>query len=160
MNNPNNKILVYTFYNWKKESYKFLRKTEIPNVNIMYIQNVAQAYKLAKHISLRQYKVILGIADNNRRAKRHRYESIFINKYGKNPIIKDAQEIETPTLDIPESDCLYHSKNFTNGPCNRSAFLIARSIRTNCLETKFAFIHVNKNLTNEELLMYMLKWIS
>mgnify|MGYP001216178819 CR=1 FL=1 len=151
MNDPANKILIYTFYNWNKKSYKFLRTAELPGCNKIYIRNVQEAHRLAKHITLSNYTIVLGIADHNKNAKKHRVETTFQNRYGKSEIVKDGRDVYVPTLIIQPSESLYYAKSSTNGPCNRSGYLIAKTIEEKKLKTRFGFVHVNKNLPEKEL---------
>lgn len=151
VNLETNKILVYTFFVWSKTSFKFLRNAELPGCNKMYIKNIQEAHRLAKHIFYRKYDIVLGIADNNKNATKHKIETSFCNLYGKKEIIKDGPGLFTPTLVIPPSDDLYYANHTTTGPCNRSAYLIAKTIAGNEMKTKFGFVHINKNLSIAEL---------
>lgn len=160
MNLETNEILIYSIYSWNKKSYKFLRQLELPNINKLYIKNIQEAHRLAKHIFYRKYKLVLGIADNNKNATKHKVETTFINKYGKNEIIKNGATEFKPNILIPISENLYYANYSTNGPCNRSAYLVMKSIVENKLNTKFAFVHINKNLSFEELEKDVKKWIS
>lgn len=125
----------------------------------MYIKNVQEAHKLAKHIFYRKYDIVLGIADHNKNATKHKIETEFINQYGKRKIIENGRESYFPTLHITPTKDSYLANHTTTGPCNRSAYLIAKMITENEMKTKFGFVHINKNATFTDLKATISNWI-
>ncbi len=159
MNLETNKILIYTFFVWSKTSFKFLRNAELPGCNKIYIKSIQEAHRLAKHIFYRKYDIVLGIADHNKNATKHKIETEFVNFYGKRKIIENAPDSYHPTLNLKPDETSYLANHTTSGPCNRSAYLISKMIAENDLPTKLGFVHINKNTTFTDLQATISNWI-
>jgi hypothetical protein len=139
-------ILIYTFYNWNGLTYKAVRALpKNSNVKKLYIRGVHGAHNLVSHVLKNNYSHILGLGDYRRTARRIRIEERFINKYGKNKIIKDGPKYCQSTWEIPLRENMYSSDKASWGPCNRSAYMLSHAIKQNNLDTKLAFVHIPKS---------------
>lgn len=76
-------ILVYTFFGYTKQCSKVLHHLDFEkkDVDKLFIPNTFSTKKLLEQIS--KYKYVIGIADNNRNAKRSRYDTKYVNRYGR-----------------------------------------------------------------------------
>lgn len=160
MNSIKNKKLVYTFFNWHKKCFHFIRTLELPYTNKIYIANFADARRLAKHVSLRKYKTVIGFADARKNSKRNKIETCFQNLYGRSKIIKNGIGFFKQNLifELQEND--FFAKSPSNGPCNRTSYLIMNEIYQRNLNTKFAFVHLSINQSIEEAKKKILFWLN
>lgn len=142
-----NKILIYTFFNYTRKTSKALYMLDIDK---LFIPNTFSTNKLIKEIH--NYKYVIGIADNNKNAIKSRYDPKYVNKYGKRNILENGVDEYTSNLDIVLPNNFYKYTSITNGPCNRSAYLIMNEIITNNLDTKFGFFHLCKDSVEEDIL--------
>lgn len=156
-------ILIYTFYNWNGVTYEAVRALpENSNVKKLYIRGILGARNLVSHVLKNNYSHILGLGDYRRTARRIRIEERFINKYGKNEIIKDGPKYYQSTWRIPLGENMYSSDKASWGPCNRSAYMLSHAIKQNNLNTKLAFVHVPKSYkknNDQETAKLINKWI-
>jgi|GEM_PF-1881044 len=146
-----NELLIYTFSNWNSACNKLLKalfipNVPIPNVEVKYIRGLQGVNNLVKQIEANGYLKVLGLGNYRKDAKRIRIEGRFVNRYGKNVIVPGAPEYLYPSWNhlkgkIPNS---YVADKPSNGPCNRSGYLISSAISKRHFPTKFAFLHVPK----------------
>ena len=136
------KILLYTFYNWNAVGYKLLRLLTEPEVTKMYIRGIEGTKRLVQHIIHENYTHVLGLGNFRKDAKKIRIETLFINKYGKNYIRKDAPMFYQPTWELPLYENCIKGIKPSNGPCNRSVYMILDAQIINNLQTKVAFVHI------------------
>ncbi len=138
------KILLYTFFSPWRKSYKLLK--QLNNIDTYILGPKAKrSTLLIKKITDGNYDFVLGIADFRKGAKRARIETKFINYYGKKKIIEDASDYYISNWILKPSEQVYLSATTTNGPCNKSGYLILKAIQDNCLNTKYSFIHIPKD---------------
>lgn len=144
-------ILVYTFFGYTKQCSKVLHHLDFEkkDVDKLFIPNTFSTKKLLEQIS--KYKYVIGIADHNRNAKRSRYDPKYVNRYGRRIIIENGIEEYISNLDIVLPNTFYKYTSTTNGPCNRSAYLIMNEIINNQLDTKFGFFHLCKESVEEDI---------
>jgi hypothetical protein len=146
-----NKILVYTFFSYSKVTSKGLY--EFSNVKYkidkLFIPNRFATKKLVNQIS--EYDIVLGIADHNKKALKSRFDPKYINRYSKRVILTEAPEFINSNLEIDLPNDFYIYTSTTNGPCNRSAYLIMNEIESNNLNTKFGFFHLSKKNWEKDL---------
>lgn len=135
-------ILVYTFYNWNKLCYKVVRALERDDVKKMYIRGISGSRNLAKYISKHEFTHILGLGDFRKDSKKCRYEKRFINKYGNRKIDGSGPEYYEATWDLDLPGDFVISEKASWGPCNLSAYMLARSIDYLHLKSKLAFLHI------------------
>lgn len=150
------KVLVYTFYNrWGKTS-RLLYNLHNPDVEKFYINNGLRGVnQLISKIKTDEFDFIIGLGDYRKDAKRIRIESVFINRYGRKPIIDKVPSVLFSTASLVPCENSYIGDKPSNGPCNRSAFLLQNTINENNLKTKLAFVHVPRSfdsLTAEKIL--------
>lgn len=146
-----NKILIYTFFNYTRKTSKMLYELDAEKYHIdkLFVPNAFSTKKLLEQIP--QYRYVIGIADNNRNAKKSRYDPKYVNRYGKRIIIENGTEEYVSNLDITLPNTFYKYEGITNGPCNRSAYLIMNEIINNQLDTKFGFFHLCKDTVQEDI---------
>ena len=146
-----NKVLIYTFFSYSKVTSKGLY--QISNINYkfdkLFVPNRFSTDTLIDKIS--DYDFVIGIADHNKNALRSRFDFKYINKYSKRELIEGAPEFLNSNLEINLPDCFYTYTSTTNGPCNRSAYLIMNEIGKNNLKTKFGFFHLSKKTWERDL---------
>ena len=145
-----NNILIYTFFNYTRKTSKALYEldTEKYHIEKLFIPNTFSTKKLLEQIP--KYRYVIGIADNNRNAKRSRYDPKYVNRYGRRIIIENGMEEYVSNWDIVLPDTFYKYEGITNGPCNRSAYLIMNEIISNQFDTKFGFFHLCKDTVKED----------
>lgn len=121
--------------------YEFdTKKCEIDK---LFVPNTFSTKKLLEQIP--KYKYVIGIADHNKNAKRSRYDYRYVNRYGKRIIIENGAGEYVSNLDFALPKGFYTYRGITNGPCNRSAYLVMNKIINNQLDTRFGFFHLCKN---------------
>jgi hypothetical protein len=98
-----------------------------------------------------KYRYVIGIADNRKGSKKSRMDIKYVNRYGKRNILENSSEYIYSNLDITLPDTFYKYEGITNGPCNRSAYLIMNRIIDEKLDTKFGFFHINKNRVKDAI---------
>jgi hypothetical protein len=152
------KILLYTFYNWNAVSYKLLRSLTEPEVYKMFIRGVEGAKRLTKNIIQENYSHVLGLGDFRKDAKKIRTETVFINKYGKNYIRKDAPMFYKSTWKLPLYENCIRGIKPSNGPCNQSAYMILDSLNVNNLQTKVAFVHIPRMFDMDSVKNILNNW--
>lgn len=137
-----NNILVYTFFNYTKKCSKALYNLDLEDIDKLFVPNTFSTKKLLEIIS--NYEYVIGIADQNKNASRSRFDPKYVNRYGRRMILEGGREeyISNLRIDLPEG--FYEYKSITNGPCNRSAYLIMNKIANEKLNTKFGFFHLRK----------------
>lgn len=142
-------ILVYTFFSYTKKTSKGLYELNNSNIDKLFIPNRFATDKLLSVIS--KYNFVIGIADHNKNASKSRIDPTYINQYGRNEIkINDPKYLKS-NLNIGLSDNFYVFDSTTNGPCNRSAYLVMDTIIENKLKTKFSFFHLKGDECLEDL---------
>lgn len=144
------KILVYTFFGYHLSCSKVLynlQETATISKYILGPQSLAR--KLTSNVS--KYDYIVGIADHNKLAKKSRFDPLYINKKGKKTILEDNDEYFRSNLEIELSNNFYLFKSYTNGPCNRTGYLIMNKIISKDFKTKFGFFHLNKSNAGRDL---------
>ena len=146
-----NKILIYTFFSYSKVTSKGLY--EFKNVKYkldkLYIPNRFATNKLINIIP--DYDFVIGIADHNKKALKSRFDPKYINKYSKKVLLEGGSEFLNSNLEIDFSNYFYKYTSTTNGPCNRSAYLVMNEIDSNNLKTKFGFFHLSKKTWEKDL---------
>jgi hypothetical protein len=162
-------ILLYSFYRWNCSTYKALRKIDDPVIKNYYFHGKQGVENFVKHITRYNYKYVLGFADYRKNARRVRIEGEFINKYGKNTILKNGPKIYKPNLDL-STNCkiidnqdrpveYYVADTHTWSSCNRSAYLSMHTIKENKLQTKFAFVHIPRSIPIKQMEKLIRHWI-
>lgn len=144
-----NNILIYTFFNYTKKSSKGLYIYENKNINKLFISHTFSTNKLLDLIP--KYRYVIGIADQRKNSKKSRFDTKYVNRYGKRNILENGFEYIYSNLDIKLPDTFYKYEKTTNGPCNRSAYLIMDRIINEELDTKFGFFHLSKENISDEL---------
>lgn len=143
------KILVYTFFSYTKKTSKGLYELDNPNIEKIFIPNRFPTDKLLSVIS--KYDFVIGIADHNKNALRSRFDSKYINQYGRSEIKINGLKFLKSNFNIDLPDSFYTFDSTTNGPCNRSAYLIMDIIIENKLKTQFSFFHLQVDRCIEDL---------
>lgn len=92
-----------------------------------------------------EYDNILGLGNYHKGSKNIRIETLFKNAHGKRGIVANGPEYVHSNWEIEPKERVVISKTITNGPCNRSAYLVANTIQVHHLNTKFAFLHIPKS---------------
>lgn len=151
------KKLIYTFFNYYRNTSRLLYKSELNGWDKYFIPSTFATNKLLDMVG--QYDVVLGIADNRKNAKRNRIDENYKNLYGRNKILKDGQDLykSNSHLDLGNLEGYYISEKASNGSCNRSAYLIMNRIIINSLRTKFVFCHLVKDYSHEDLISLLKK---
>ena len=144
-----NNILIYTFFNYTKQSSKVLYSLDLEGIDKLFIPNTFSTKKLLEIIP--NYDCVIGIADHNRNAKKSRFDPRYINKYGKRKILENGQEEYISNWEIELPGGFYEYESATNGPCNRSAYLIMNEIVNRKFNTKFGFFHLCKERVSEDI---------
>ena len=146
-----NRILIYTFFNYTRKTSRILYELDSEKYHIdkLFVPNTFSTKKLLEQIP--KYRYVIGIADHNRNANRSRYDPKYANRYGRRIIIEDGEEGYVSNLDIVLPNTFYKYTSITNGPCNRSAYLIMNEIINNQLDTKFGFFHLCKESVEEDI---------
>jgi hypothetical protein len=125
-----------------------LYELEDVEIDKVFIPNKFSTSSLLSKIP--DYDYVIGIADHSKNAKRSRFDPKYINKYSKK-IISQSDEYRLSNLDIDLPSNFYRYDGVTNGPCNRSAFLVMDKIVKDKLNTKFGFFHLQKASCAEDL---------
>lgn len=146
------KILLYTFYNPRQLPFKILTSLKNKNVQKYFLGNLAT---MLKNIEKERYDYILGLGDYRKDSKKIRIETSFINKYGRRRILEDSPEKFSSIWKISPTPQIYFSEKASNGPCNRSAYLITDLISKNNLLSKLAFIHIPKSYSPGKSLKFI-----
>jgi hypothetical protein len=148
-----NKILIYTFFSYSKVTSKGLYKFNNDKYRFdkLFVPNRFSTDRLIDKVS--DYDFVIGIADHNKNVLKSRFDPKYINKYAKRELIEGAPEFLNSNLEINLPDCFYTYTSTTNGPCNRSAYLIMNQIGKNNLKTKFGFFHLSKKTWEKNLKM-------
>ena len=139
------KILIYTFDVWNNIAFKVLKDldiTSVPVVKKFIWGNRRGAEALTNFIVKNKFTHILGLGDYRKNAKRIRIEGRFINKYGRSKIDIKGKYSYKSTWDLPILENMYISDKPSNGPCNRSGYLLAQAIEMEDLDTKLGFVHI------------------
>jgi hypothetical protein len=76
---------------------------------------------------------------------------MILNRYGRRIITENSIAEYISNLDIVLPNTFYKYEGITNGPCNRSAYLIMNEIVSNQLDTKFGFFHLCKERVEEDI---------
>lgn len=139
-----NNILIYTFFKYSSKTSKCLYElnTEGYGVDKLFVPNTFSTKKLLEIIP--SYNYVIGIADHNRNAKESRFDPRYVNRYGRRMILENGEEEYVSNWDIILPEGFYEYKGITNGPCNRSAYLIMNEIINKKLNTRFGFFHLCK----------------
>lgn len=145
------KILVYTFFSYTKNCSKILYQFDNPKYKIdkLFVPNRFSTDKLLKAVP--KYGYVIGIADHSKNASKSRFDPKYINRYSKSPILEDGEEYFISNLDIDIPKSFYRFEGVTNGPCNRSGYLVMNEIVNNNLKTRFGFFHINKESVLRDL---------
>lgn len=142
-------FLVYTFFRRQAVTSRSLYLATLSGWDKQYVTNRASLYTLV-HNSIR-YDFVVGIADHMRRAKESRFDPVYKNNYGKQIILPDAPQYSESNLHIALPPHVYRFTSTSNGPCNRSAFLIMNEIHKSNAKTTFGFFHLTHDYTPEKL---------
>jgi hypothetical protein len=150
-----NKILIYTFFSYSKVTSKGLYKFNNVKYKFdkLFIPNRFVTNKLIDKIP--NYDFVIGIADHNKKALKSRFDPKYINRYSKKVLIEGGSEFLDSNLKMDLPDNFYTYTSTTNGPCNRSAYLIMNEIYSNNLKTKFGFFHLSKKSWEKDLEIIM-----
>jgi hypothetical protein len=145
------RVLIYTFFGFRKNCSKLLYNFEHEECEKLFIPNRFSTKKLIEQVS--EYQFIIGIADLAKNVRKSRFDPKYINKYGTRKISNSNVEFHHSNInpELNENEW-YRFATYSNGPCNRSAFLIMEKILQEKLSTKFGFFHLCKNFTSENLL--------
>ncbi len=146
-----NNILIYTFFRYSSKTSKGLYELDTDRYHIdkLFIPHTFSTKKLLEAIP--KYDYIIGIADHNKNAIKSRFDPRYVNMYGKKTILEKSTEEYISNWDIVLPEGFYEYKSTTNGPCNRSAYLIMNKIEKEKLNTKFGFFHLNKKCVEEDI---------
>lgn len=146
------KILIYTFFGHHLNCYKILKdylQTEV------FYKHILKPFSTADEIipTISNFDFIIGIADHTKTALHSRIDPIYINKYGRNKIKSESSDFYKSNFNFDKFslDNFYIFKSYTNGPCNRTAYLIMKEIKEKKLLTKFCFFHLSKKNVAEDL---------
>lgn len=116
-----------------------------------YINGLRGVSGLLKKIEEENYDYIVGLGDYRKDANKIRVESKFVNKYGRNEILEDGKDCYNADVGFlqeivdenkPHPIPLLLGEGTTNGPCNRSAYLISELIERKSLKAKLLFLHI------------------
>jgi len=154
------KLLLYTFYNWNNLTYKILRSEEFENFKKIYISGKRGTDRLIKTVLKNKYDFVIGFGDFNKRAKRIKIESKFINKYGVRKIVDNTPEFYKATLKLSVKSLTYRTTTTSNGPCNRSAFLLIHNAKINNIDSKISFVHIPSSFAIDRAKKIILSWIN
>jgi hypothetical protein len=143
------KILVYTFFSYSKKTSKGLYELVDPQIDKLFIPNKFSTKKLVTLIE--NYDYVIGIADHRKNVLKSRFDPKYINLYSKNKIIENTPEYLLSNLGIDIPSNFYEFDGTTNGPCNRSAYLVMNKIIEKNLMTKFGFFHLKKEKCMKDL---------
>lgn len=143
------KKLIYTFFSYTKASSKLLYKTDLPGWNKLFLPRDNATKKLISLVP--EYDLIIGIADHNKNATQNRFDPKYVNKWGRRTIIEGGPEFYISNISIVSPD-IYTYSSVTNGPCNRSAYLIMHEITIKGLSSRFGFFHLMKSMNNDMLM--------
>ena len=146
-----NNILIYTFFSYTKKSSKGLYLLENKKIDKLFIPHTFSTNKLLDLIP--KYRYVIGIADNRKNSKRSRFDIKYVNRYGQREILKDGSEYLYSNLDIVLPNTFYKYEKTTNGPCNRTGYLIMERIINEELDTRFGFFHLYKENITKGLLL-------
>ncbi len=152
-------FLFYTFHARFNLTYSLLNEFKHDDVDRYFLRNLGDVQNLVDKVLSAKYDFILGLGDFRKDAKHIRIEKGFINKYGRNKIIEDGQEFYEATWRLPGFENCYYSDKASNGPCNRSGYLLSKLIADNELETKLAFVHVPSKFDLEKVKKMLNNWI-
>jgi hypothetical protein len=146
-----NNILIYTFFNYTRKTSKGLYELDAERYHVdkLFIPNTFSTKKLLEAIP--SYEYVIGIADQNRNAKQSRFDPKYVNRYGRRLIIENGEEEYASNWDIELPEGFYKYRSITNGPCNRSAYLVMNEVISNQLDTRFGFFHLCKDTVKEDL---------
>ena len=133
------RILVYTFFNHWHITHKIVRSIQINSVDVYFLGNLAS---LEKHMVNIQPEYVLGLGDFRKDSKTIRVEKIFTNKQGNRPIIINGKNIYPATWELSQQEGVIYTEKTFGGPCNRSSYILSKSIEDHHLQTKFAFVHI------------------
>jgi hypothetical protein len=143
-------ILVYTFFGRRKRTSELLYKFDDSQYKIdkYFVPGRFLTSKLLKKVQ--EYRYVIGIADHNKNATKSRVDVKFTNRYGKRLLIESGPEYNHSNLNLELPSTFYQFSSTTNGPCNRSAYLIMDKILREELATKFGFFHLRRMTTEED----------
>ena len=144
-----NNILIYTFFSYTKHTSKELYEFNDKRIDKLFIPNTFSTDRLLDLIP--KYRYVIGIADHRKDCKKSRFDTKYVNKYGKRKILENSSEYLYSNLDIVLPDTFYKYEKTTNGPCNRSAYLVMNKIVNEKLDTKFGFFHLCKYRIGKDL---------
>ncbi|MBU0976376.1 MAG: hypothetical protein ABIE03_03495 [Patescibacteria group bacterium] len=152
--------LIYTFFNYRNLTFRLSNKLTYPEVSKYYLRGKNSADRLVKYIEKHHFEYILGLGDYRKNSKRIRIEERFMNKYGKNEIIATAPRYYKATWELPIlNNKIYISDKPSNGPCNRSAYLISHILHSQNQNTKLAFVHIPKSYKIDKAEGFVNSWI-
>jgi pyrrolidone-carboxylate peptidase len=107
---------------------------------------------LIKHIINNKYGYVLGLGDSSKAEKKIKIENVFGNKYYKGEIVKNGKDSYCSNWNLPITTEVVNSNKVTNASCNRSGYLILKTITENILPTRFAFMHIPRGY--KELVLF------
>ena len=97
-----NKVLVYTFFSYTKKMSKLLFDAQLDYADKYFINSKLPDKKFLEKI--RNYELVVGIADNKKNAKVNRLEAVYKNLYGKHKINEDGLGNYCPNIIFNEEE--------------------------------------------------------
>jgi pyrrolidone-carboxylate peptidase len=149
-------ILLYTFNVPTQIAYKLVKKFE-DQENTFYLGSLKN---LKNTILENKFDYILGLGNYSKHAKNIRIESSFVNRYGNKEIVKGGQYVYIAGWELKKEDGVVKSVTSTQGPCNRSAYVISELIERKVLHTKLGFIHIPKNFNSDKAYTLIHNWLN
>jgi len=151
------RILVYTFFNYSKKTSRGLFELESTEHRFdkLYVPGRFATKNLLEKIA--DYDIVIGIGDHNRNAIKSRIDPGYVNKYGKRTILENGLDFVDSNLEILLPNTFYTYTGTTNGPCNRSAYLVMNKILIERLSTRFAFFHLCPKRWEDDLKVVLSK---
>jgi len=143
------KCLVYTFFNYHKVTSKSLYEAQIDVWDKLFLNGRNLQSGLIK--KLKDYDFVIGLADHNKNAKDGRLDPLYVNRNGRKKILLSGPEEYFSNWDLELPSGFYRFSSFSNGPCNRSAYLAMHEIAAQNLKTKFVFFHLPKTYNTDKL---------
>lgn len=156
-----NKVLVYTFFSYTKKMSKLLFDAQLDYADKYFINSRLPDKNFLEKI--RNYELVVGIADNKKNAKVNRLEAVYRNLYGKHKINEDGLGNYCPNIIFNEEELENYEISYkaSNGPCNMSGYMAIHQIKMQNLSTKFVFFHLMKCTSEndlKDLLDKLMKW--
>lgn len=131
------KVIVYTF-----RTYKYIDQLEVVYGRKPFILGELKRdlLLLCTRLSREKPKIVFGIASTRGNSM---IETVTVNNIHDHKINPDGEEIYE--LFVPSPTVFDLSSCTTRTFCNYSMYKIAEHIKINNLDTKFIFVHLNQN---------------